>query len=222
MLKTILKIAAITFFFSFTTVNSGKAQTTGTENATVRSFLNNTEVEVVKEINLARTNPQKYAVFLKKYLSFITGDKYQRPGECPLYLHEGKKAVEEAISILESAQPLKALKASKGLSAAAKDHAQEQGKTGDTGHYGANGSQTADRVEKYGQWIGSVGENCTYGPDVPRDIVVDLIIDDGIADRGHRKNIFSDEYTAVGVAVVEHSKYGTVCVQDFAGGFKLR
>lgn len=221
MFKHILRLTALTVFITMLATINAAAQT-GEKITSVRSFLTNTETEVVKELNFARTNPKKYAAFLRTYLSHINGDKYQLPGGCPLYLHEGKKAVEEAIQFLENLAPMKPFKGSKTLSTAAKDHALEQGRTGETGHYGANGSTIESRIEKHAQWLGSIGENCHYGSDVARDIVIDLIIDDGIADRGHRNNIFSSAFTAVGVAVVDHSKYGTVCVQDFAADVKAR
>jgi uncharacterized protein YkwD len=46
-----------------------------------------------------------------------------------------------------------------------------------------------------------------------------LIIDDGVASRGHRVNIFKKDYKVVGIAVGPHKKYGEMCAMDFAGGF---
>jgi len=76
-----------------------------------------------------------------------------------------------------------------------------------------------DRVNRRGRWKGRVGENISYGHRDARAIVTQLIIDDGVKDRGHRKNIFDSAYRVVGIATGRHTKYGAMCVMDFAGGF---
>ncbi len=52
-----------------------------------------------------------------------------------------------------------------------------------------------------------------------RRIVVTLIVDQGVAGRTHRRNIFRPEYKVAGAAVGPHARYGAMCVIDFAGGF---
>jgi uncharacterized protein YkwD len=47
-------------------------------------------------------------------------------------------------------------------------------------------------------------------------VVMNLIIDDGVPDRGHRKNIFSRAFATAGAACGPHSRFGNVCVIDFA------
>jgi uncharacterized protein YkwD len=46
-----------------------------------------------------------------------------------------------------------------------------------------------------------------------------LIIDDGVLDRGHRANIFKPEFEVLGVSCGNHERYGTVCVMTFAAGY---
>jgi uncharacterized protein YkwD len=90
------------------------------------------------------------------------------------------------------------------------------GPKGKTSHTGSDGTRVNNRIERYGQWRGICGENIMYGPSTARDIVVSLIIDDGVADRGHRRAIFTPDYTTVGTAFGYHSEYGIMCVQNFA------
>jgi uncharacterized protein YkwD len=45
---------------------------------------------------------------------------------------------------------------------------------------------------------------------------MNLIIDDGVTDRGHRKNIFSRAFGTAGAACGPHPRFGNVCVIDFA------
>jgi uncharacterized protein YkwD len=87
------------------------------------------------------------------------------------------------------------------------------------GHDGSDGSTPAQRTERYGKWEKTTGENIAFGGDKARDIVVQLIVDDGVAGRGHRANIFNADYRTVGVAIGSHKTYQHMCVIDFAGGF---
>lgn len=57
-----------------------------------------------------------------------------------------------------------------------------------------------------------------YGSDDPTDIVAQLLIDDGVPSRGHRKNILNKEFKIVGVAFGPHTKFKNMTVQNFAGG----
>jgi hypothetical protein len=51
-----------------------------------------------------------------------------------------------------------------------------------------DGSSIPDRVSRYGEWEAKVGENCDYSSATEgMQIIINLLIDDGIEDRGHRK-----------------------------------
>lgn len=78
----------------------------------------------------------------------------------------------------------------------------------------------AVRVNRYGGWEKAIAENISYGPSGARDIVVSLIVDDGVPGRGHRQNIFNPDFRAAGTACGPHAVYGTMCVIDFAGEYR--
>jgi uncharacterized protein YkwD len=185
-----------------------------------RSYLSPVESGVVAEINLARTDPKVYAKFLREYRALIHNGVYEQPGEIGVQLEEGTRAVDEAIGYLERQAALGPLTASKGLSSAAKTQAVDQGRSGATGHSGSDGSSPFDRMNRYGKWQVIAGENIAYGSGDARGIVIQLIVDDGVASRGHRDNIFKPSFKVVGIGVGPHPKYGTVCVQDFAGDYE--
>ena len=164
---------------------------------------------VQAEINLARTAPRQYARIVAQET------KTHR-------LTEGDRAVREAIRFLEKTARLPALQRSAGLRAAARCHVRDQGPVGGTGHRGDDWSTPAQRMARFGRWGERMAENIAYGESDARSIVVRLIVDDGVRDRGHRLNIFAREFRRVGVATGPHARYGTMCVIEFAGTFKER
>ncbi len=78
----------------------------------------------------------------------------------------------------------------------------------------------SDRVSRYGKWSGKIGENISDGRSDAREVVVQLIVDDGIPSRGRRKNFFSPDFRVVGVACGPHSEYRAMCVTTFASGYE--
>jgi uncharacterized protein YkwD len=178
-------------------------------------------MQTLAEINLARKNPPLYANFLREFRRQFRGGSYSLPGtETTVRTGEGVKGVDEAIRFLLRQKPLPPLEWSTGLAAAAAELADEQGESGAVGHIGRRSGGLKERIERLGQWQGRIGENIFYGPGDARQVVMNLIIDDGVPDRGHRKNIFSRAFTKAGAACGPHPGFGTVCVIDFAGAFR--
>jgi uncharacterized protein YkwD len=132
---------------------------------------------------------------------------------------EGPAAVDEAIEFLAQQAPLAGLNYSIGLTYAARDHVLDQGRQGFVGHVGNDGSQSADRVNRYGTWRKAVGENIAYGYATAEGNIIGLIVDDGVPDRGHRHNIFNPDFRYIGVACGYHSYYDIMCVMNYAGDY---
>ena len=179
--------------------------------------------QVLEEINLARTDPHAYAGFIRQFRSQFRGKYYLQPGSTTrIQTDEGVAAVDEAIKYLSRLKPLPPLAWSDGLAAAAAELADEQERSGATGHNGRKSHGMRERIERHGEWSGIIGENIGYGPDGARNMVIQLIVDDGVPGRGHRVNTFSRDYRTAGVSCGAHPRFGSMCVVDFAGGFRDR
>jgi uncharacterized protein YkwD len=183
-------------------------------------FLSPLENAVVYEINMARTAPKDYASLLEQHTNYYDKKLLRLPGETPILTKEGVVAAVEAIRFLNSVKSIYPLTPSKGMSLGARDHVADQGSSGSSQHKGSDGSQPWDRVNHYGTWEKSIGENIAFGSDKARNIVMGLIIDDGVSGRGHRINIFNPDFRVIGVACGRHATYRIVCVITFAGGYK--
>ena len=171
---------------------------------------------VVREMNLARQNPAQYATYLEEMRGQFNGNLLVRPGRIPFRTKEGVKAVDEAIRFLRSASPRQPLVYSPGMSRGAADHCAAQARGGMSHSAGGN---TGARIGRYGQWSGSWGENISCGRQSAREIVIALIIDDGLRSRKHRDNIFNPNFNYAGAATGPHAQYRTICSTAFAGGY---
>ena len=184
------------------------------------NYLSQLEKDIILEINKLRSNPEKYA---NDYIVPLAKNYQQNmlyyPGDKPLQTHEGVRALNECVRELKRQQPLSLVYPSKGLTQAAKDHVKDQSQTGGVGHNGSDHSNSKVRIERYGQWKVRIAENIAYGGITAQQIVIYLLIDDGVRDRGHRKTFLHPDFTKVGVAVGKHPKYGIMSVMDFAGTF---
>ncbi|MGB3222580.1 MAG: CAP domain-containing protein [Desulforhopalus sp.] len=178
--------------------------------------------QVLVETNLARTEPGKYADFIRESRSHYDGKIYRLPGvDTFVKTHEGVAALDEAIEFLSRQKPLPALDWSQGLAAAAAELVRKQSKSGNTGHGGEQTGTMQERIERHGTILqGVIGENIAYGPSDPRRMVMQLIIDDGVPDRGHRKNMYNSQFDSAGIACGPHPDFGTMCVINFAKGFR--
>ncbi|HKI87586.1 MAG TPA: CAP domain-containing protein [Draconibacterium sp.] len=222
-------LAIILLFVAFQTnaVETGKTSVSNVDwnnsalsTAARVNYLSPLEKDMIFEINKLRSNPAKYAA---EYIVPLA-NRYQSrflyyPGDKPLLTKEGISALNECVRVMKRQKPLPLMYPSYGLTKAANDHVKDQSRTGQTGHRGSDRSNCKDRMERYGDWGVRIAENIAYGGINAQQVVIYLLIDDGVRDRGHRKNFLNPDFKQVGVATGKHPGYVNMTVMDFAGAF---
>jgi uncharacterized protein YkwD len=173
------------------------------------------EAELLAELNFARTQPRRYADRLRAYRRYFRGKIVYYPGRMEgLRTAEGVRAVDEAIALLDKQAPLQPVAASRLLAQVARDHVREQGPRGTTGHISADGANPRDRSQRRGGGT-YVAETITYGPPTAAEVVRQLIVDDDVPGRGHRRVVYATEMRFAGAACGPHTGYRVMCVVEF-------
>jgi uncharacterized protein YkwD len=175
------------------------------------------ELAVVREINKIRRFPREYAKYLRALGTRFEGTLWRLRDHVPIRTNEGRAAIIEAAEYLEKVAPvMELITYDEALHRAALDHVQDQGPTGATGHKGTDGSSPSGRIKRYSGIGGLSAEVINYGDETPRMTVIQLVIDDGVPDRGHRRNLFDRRFRVAGAAIGPHTEYGIMVVVDLA------
>ncbi len=217
--------------FSFLIFQSAAAQTTKKPNKNSalnsleksqkqNSTLSPLESAVIAEINQARNDPQKFIAYLEEYRKYLKGTVLSLPSRVKVQMIEGAPAIDDAISDLKKITKINSFEISNGLSKVARQQLTDLQENPNLRHLGKDGSDLEKRLLKVGFAGDAVAENISYQADAAREIVLNMIIDDGYKSRIHRKNLFSTNFKLLGIACGVAIDKTTICVTEFAGSFK--
>lgn len=161
------------------------------------TYLSKDEKEVVYILNLVRVNPALFAKTVLVPYPSVSGDGY---------LAADSFYFISLLNTLQTMEPLGVLYPDYQCFESAKHHATASGMSGYVGH---ERKTKTSKAKKYYD-----GECCDYGHTTPLDIVLALLIDEGIPSLGHR-DVFLSNYSKIGVSIQPHKKYLTNTVFDF-------
>lgn len=171
--------------------------------------------EVFSETNRLRAGPGAYVATLQDIIRRMTGNIYQPlDSDVGIVTNEGKSAVTEAVAALGRQKPLRELTWSDELAALARAHVLDTGAKGLVSHNSSTGRGFSERVAGVvvqGKFS-AAAENISYGYGNGRDVVAQLLVDDGVPGRGHRTNLLKPQLSHSGVACGHHRQYGHMCV----------
>lgn len=162
------------------------------------TYLSKAEKEAIYILNLVRANPVLFTkTVLLKYPA-VSGNGY---------LAEDSFYFISLVNTLKNMDPLGILYPDEKCFESAKYHAIASGIAGYVGH---ERKTKASKAKKYYN-----AECCDYGNADPLEMVLSLLIDEGIPSLGHR-DIFLSNYSKIAVSIQPHKRYGTNAVFDFS------
>jgi len=161
--------------------------------ATAIKYLTDKEKEVIQCINLCRLYPAQFASIEVKNYNGVPGI------DDPLRA----KYKESLLKDLANRPPVKPLQVHELLSNDAKCFSNELSMSNRVGH---------ERKECKGR---SYAECLAFGNQTARQIVLEWLIDSGVASLGHRKNCLNSRYTKTGISIAPHKTYKQCAVAEF-------
>ena len=185
---------------------------------------NSIQISLYRELNKLRQDPRSYIPYIEAQMKLIKNNNILKKNDSNLQIQtiEGKSAYEEAILFLEEQEPVEPLTKEIKLSYAAQDLVKDIGERGVVSHQDKNGLYTSERIEKYCEWDFCANEVIEVSSKNPQDILVSLLVDDGLRDRPDRRALFQNIYNYVGIACGSHIEYEIVTVFVFAGGIRQK
>lgn len=182
------------------------------------------EKDLFEELNALRADPKRMIPKLEELKGRFRGNSIVFPDGSTVRSPEGPAVVDEAIAFLAQAAPVQKLTLAEGLARSARDHCIDQAASGKSGHRGSDGSTPQNRMRRYGTFTQS-GENLAYGwyaGNSPEAILIQLVVDDGVKDRAHRKSFFRPVFTHIGIAHGSHPRLQTMTVINLAAGYRQK
>ena len=180
-------------------------------------FLSEHESRILAEMNLMRSNPGLYAEkYIVPMLNRSDNGTFVYPSGARANTIEGVAVIRDCIEQMKNSPSVPFLVPSRGMSNGARDQVNFQAGNGQVGHAGQSGLTPGQRANQYGRWSGKYSENIHYGLTDPRDIIISLLIDDGVSNRGHRNVMLSGEYSQAGIHYGRHPHYRYMCVITYA------
>ena len=127
--------------------------------------------------------------------------------------------MQEAIEHLNKQQPVRTLRFNEELAKAARDHVVDTGPKGLVQHESSDGTSVKERLKRYGKIVTCYGENLSFHCETALEVIMQMLIDDGVPNRGHRENLFNDDFRVCGIFTGDHKDFDTVTVVDYAASF---
>ena len=180
--------------------------------------------ELFIELNNLRKNPKSYIPLIELEMKSLKKSNILKKRDSNLQIQtvEGKDAYIEAINFLQNQEGVPPVKEESRLNSAALDLVKDIGTRGVVSHQDQYGQYVSERIEKYCEWDYSASEVIEVSSKNPKEILISLIVDDGLKNRPDRMTLFNPAYNYVGISCGMHSEYEIVTVIVFTGSIRQK
>ncbi len=157
------------------------------------AFMSERARQMIKEINLVRTNPRAYVQEVQAYREQIKNTEFSDAN----YAKEQLRAIDDLIRELQITSPMATLQPRLTLHKTAQKHGMEI-LTNDAPSYVAlDGSYPWDRITRDDPSLEDGNENLVGGPEDVKESLMLLLVDAGIPGYGHRRALLNPTWKYV-------------------------
>lgn len=182
-------------------------------------YLSDEEKSMILYMNLIRMDGEKF--FNTYFQEFVTAHnermkQYSNYKELKVNTYD---RYYRGLAIdLKNVKNLGLLYPDETLTYVALQHGKDMNKKNIAGHRSSDGRSTQDRIAKYFP-NHAMAENLAFGFSKGLDNICMLLLDKGVPDLGHRKNILNSTHglNIVGVSIQKHPAYKYSATIDFVG-----
>ncbi|HWW42727.1 CAP domain-containing protein [Pedobacter sp.] len=182
-------------------------------------YLSQEEKDIILYMNLVRMDGTR---FFNTYLQDFIADYNQRMQQYSNYnelkITKNDRYYKSLQADLKKIKNLGLFYPDETLTYVSLQHAKDMNNHNLAGHNSYDGRTMKDRITKYYP-NRSMAENLAFGFSNGLANVCVLLIDKGVPDLGHRKNILNSTYglNIVGISIRQHPRYKYAAVIDFVG-----
>ena len=186
--------------------------------------LDDKKMLILEELNKIRTDPKSYLPLLEELMDCMTeGNKNdlgkedqkrinyveierKKVGKVKFWINEGPGVIPETIEFLKNQEAVGAMIPHPVTMRVAQDHADDPASR--YGHASSEDRPKGSRYLRYCTLNSGAGESISPHNQTPEDTVLGLLIDSGVADRGHRFGLFvkGDKYCGIGLGTKKGTK----------------
>ena len=182
-------------------------------------YLSEEEKKLILYMNLVRMDGEKFFnTYFQDFMKAHNERMKQYSNYKELRINTYDRYYRGLVLDLKNVKNLGLLYPDETLTYVALQHAKDMNRKNIAGHQSSDGRSMHDRITEYFP-NRSMAENLAFGFDKGLDNICMLLLDKGVPDLGHRKNILNSTHglNIVGVSIRKHPAYKYAATIDFVG-----